>query len=86
MGKLSLRRAMTSWPQAIATGLTVTVAVADNAPASVINTATVAGGGEVNTANNSDDDPTTIEPGQPNQPPVNVLPATYSGVEDTHAS
>ena len=40
--------------------LTVTVAVANNAPANVNNTATVAGGGELNTANNSATDPTTI--------------------------
>ena len=45
--------------------LTLTVAVADDAPANVVNTATVSGGGETNTANNSDDDPTTIEPGHP---------------------
>ena len=63
--------------------LTLIVAVADDAPANVVNTATVSGGGETNTANNSDDDPTTIEPGQPNLPPVNVLPATFAGVEDT---
>src|SRR5262245_17264271 len=63
--------------------LIVTVAVADDAPASVTNTATVSGGGEVNTENNSDDDPTTIDPGQPNQPPVNSLPPAFAGVEDT---
>src|SRR5207302_1646534 len=40
--------------------LTITVSVAGNAPASVTNTATVAGGGEVNTANDSASDPTTI--------------------------
>src|SRR5262249_29565314 len=38
----------------------VTVSVASNAPASVTNTATVAGGGEVNTANNSATDVTAI--------------------------
>jgi hypothetical protein len=41
---------------------TLTVSVANNAPASIINTATVAGGGEVNTANDSASDPTTITP------------------------
>ena len=40
--------------------LTLIVSVADDAPASVINTATVAGGGEVNTANDTASDPTTI--------------------------
>src|SRR5207244_137299 len=39
--------------------LTFTVNVASNAPASVTNTATVAGGGELNTANDSASDPTT---------------------------
>jgi len=40
--------------------LTITVSVANSAPASVTNTATVAGGGEINTANNSSSDATTI--------------------------
>src|SRR5207249_6798380 len=40
--------------------ITLTVTVANNAPASVTNSVTVSGGGEVNTANNSDSDPTTI--------------------------
>ena len=40
--------------------LTLTVSVAANAPASVTNTATVAGGGEVNTANDSASDVTAI--------------------------
>lgn len=40
--------------------LTVIVSVANNAPPSVTNTATVAGGGEVNTANDSAGDTTTI--------------------------
>jgi uncharacterized repeat protein (TIGR01451 family) len=43
-------------------GLTLTVAVAADAPASVTNTATVSGGGELNTANDSASDPTTINP------------------------
>jgi hypothetical protein len=41
--------------------ITLTVNVANNAPASVTNTATVAGGGESNTANNTANDVTTIE-------------------------
>ncbi|HVC93509.1 MAG TPA: DNRLRE domain-containing protein, partial [Pirellulales bacterium] len=40
--------------------LTLTVSVANNAPASVINTAQVAGGGELNTTNDTASDPTTI--------------------------
>jgi uncharacterized repeat protein (TIGR01451 family) len=40
--------------------LTVTVSIAANAPASVTNTATVAGGGEINTANDSASDVTDI--------------------------
>ena len=40
--------------------ITVTVSVATNAPAGVTNTATVSGGGESNTANDTASDPTTI--------------------------
>jgi uncharacterized repeat protein (TIGR01451 family) len=40
--------------------LTITVRVANNAPATVTNTATVAGGGEINTANDTANDVTTI--------------------------
>lgn len=40
--------------------VTVTVSVAGDAPASVTNVATVSGGGETNTANNTASDPTTI--------------------------
>src|SRR6185369_1791361 len=40
--------------------VTVTVTVASTAPASVTNQATVSGGGETNTANNSASDPTAI--------------------------
>ena len=42
--------------------ITVTVTVASNAPASVTNTATVSGGGEINVANDTATDPTTIDP------------------------
>ena len=42
--------------------LTITADVAANAAASLTNTATVSGGGETNTANNSADDATTIAP------------------------
>ena len=40
--------------------ITLTVNVAANAPSLVTNTATVSGGGEVNVANNTANDPTTI--------------------------
>ncbi|MCU1260338.1 MAG: hypothetical protein JWO80_3223 [Bryobacterales bacterium] len=51
----------TSYP-----AITLTVSVASNAPATVTNTATVAGGGETNTANDTASDPTTISvPGVP---------------------
>ena len=40
--------------------ITLTVNVASNAPSSVTNSATVSGGGEVNTANDIANDPTTI--------------------------
>jgi uncharacterized repeat protein (TIGR01451 family) len=40
--------------------ISLTVNVANPAPLNVVNTATVAGGGEVNTANNTASDPTTI--------------------------
>jgi hypothetical protein len=43
--------------------LTVTVDVAGNAPASVTNTATVSGGGEINTPIHTATDPTTINGG-----------------------
>src|SRR5262249_14709352 len=42
--------------------LTVTVSVSLTAPASVVNTAQVAGGGETNTANDTANDNTTIVP------------------------
>lgn len=42
--------------------LTITVSVANNIAPTVINTVTVAGGGEVNTANNTATDPTTSIP------------------------
>ena len=45
--------------------VTVTVTVASTAPASVTNQATVSGGGETNTANDTASDPTAITPGCP---------------------
>jgi uncharacterized repeat protein (TIGR01451 family) len=49
--------AFSSYPQ-----ITVTVDVPLGAPANVINTATVSGGGEINTANDVTQDPTVILP------------------------
>ncbi len=45
--------------------ITLTVSVAGTAPASVTNTATVSGGGETNTANDTASDPTVIAPTSP---------------------
>src|SRR2546423_88485 len=42
--------------------ITVTVDVATSAPTSVSNSATVSGGGEMNTANDTATDPTVISP------------------------
>src|SRR5256885_387926 len=42
--------------------ITLTVDVATSAPASVTNSATVSGGGDTNTANDTATDPTTISP------------------------
>ena len=47
-------------PGASYPAVTITVNVAANAPASVANTATISGGGDVNTANNTATDVTTI--------------------------
>jgi hypothetical protein len=49
-------------PGASYPAITLTVNVANDAPASVINTASVAGGGEVDTTNNTASDLTSIEP------------------------
>ena len=43
--------------------ITLTVDVAANAPSSVTNTATVSGGGETDTSNNTASDPTHVSPG-----------------------
>ena len=59
--------------------LTVTVSVASNAPASVTNTATVAGGGESNTANDTASDPTTINGAAPSAELVSSSISDQSG-------
>ncbi len=55
--------------------IALTVNVASNAPASVLNKVTVSGGGEVNTANDSYSDPTTIGAGVPDL----TVSKTHSG-------
>ena len=52
--------------------ITLTVNVAANAPPSVTNTASVSGGGETNTGNDTASDPTTIGAGGSNHAPVGV--------------
>src|SRR5204862_371931 len=54
--------------------ITVTVDVANNAAASVTNTANVSGGGQTNTANDSATDPTTV-----NQLPDLTIAKSHSG-------
>ena len=57
--------------------ITVTVTVALTAPASLTNVASVSGGGETNTGNNSASDPTTINPPSPG-PDLTIL-KSHSG-------
>jgi uncharacterized repeat protein (TIGR01451 family) len=54
--------------------ITVTVNVANNAPASVTNSVSVSGGGQTNTANDTATDPTTI-----NQLPDMTITKSHSG-------
>src|SRR5262249_24817600 len=49
-------------PNASYPDITIQVNVPNDAPASVTNTATVSGGGELNTSNDTATDPTTINP------------------------
>jgi len=56
--------------------ITLTVSVAGNAPSGVTNTATVSGGGETNTANDTASDPTTVVP--PSTPDLTVV-KTHAG-------
>src|SRR5207247_8502394 len=53
---------------------TLTVNVANNAAASITNTATVSGGGEINTSNDTANDVTTIDP----QPDLTLI-KSHSG-------
>jgi uncharacterized repeat protein (TIGR01451 family) len=61
--------------------ITVTVAVDPNAPASVTNQATVSGGGETNTANDTAFDPTTVT-----EAPINAAGAALAPVVVGEAS
>jgi uncharacterized repeat protein (TIGR01451 family) len=54
--------------------ITITVTVANNAPASVTNSVSVSGGGQTNTANDTASDPTTI-----NQLPDMTITKSHSG-------
>ena len=74
LGSLSCNRTDALGASASYAPVTVTVNVAANAPASVTNNATVSGGGELNTANDSASDPTTIGNG-----PDLIVTKTHSG-------
>lgn len=67
--------------------ITLTVTVAANAPSSVTNSATVSGGGETNSMNNSASDPTTIAPSNGGSGPVSLSasPSAGSGLTQTFA-
>ena len=60
LGTLTCTRADVLAPAGSYPAITVTVNVAANAPTSVTNTAAVSGGGELNTANDTVNDPTNI--------------------------
>jgi uncharacterized repeat protein (TIGR01451 family) len=60
LGTLTCTRADALAANSSYPAITLTVNVAANAPSSVTNSATVSGGGEVNVANNTANDPTTI--------------------------
>jgi len=63
----------------------VVVAVDPPAPASRTNTATVAGGGGVNPANDSGDDPTTVTPPQVGAPKVTIPAPGFTFANQTRA-
>src|SRR6202022_115172 len=64
--------------------ITVTVSVATNAPGSVTNTATVSGGGETNTSNNTASDNTTI--GTATQTGIRLIQSNVNGNESGTAN
>ncbi|MEO8680596.1 MAG: FG-GAP-like repeat-containing protein [Vicinamibacterales bacterium] len=59
--------------------LTLTVNVASNAPTSVTNTATVSGGNEINTGNDTASDPTTVTPATNPTAGANHAPIAVAG-------
>ena len=63
--------------------ITLTVSVSSSAAASITNQATVSGGNETNTSNNTASDPTTIDPGPPNVSLTKAVSPTGEQVADT---
>ncbi|HEX4946489.1 MAG TPA: hypothetical protein VFZ34_07505 [Blastocatellia bacterium] len=63
--------------------ITLTVNVSSSAAASITNQATVSGGNETNTANNTASDPTTINPGPPNVELTKAVSPTGLQAPDT---
>jgi uncharacterized repeat protein (TIGR01451 family) len=74
LGTLTCTRSNALLPGLSYPAITVTVNVANNAPASVTNTANVAGGGEIITTNDTATDPTTI-----NQLPDLTITKSHTG-------
>jgi len=60
LGTLTCTRTDVLAPASSYPAITLTVTVANNAAASVTNSATISGGGEINTANDTAADPTTV--------------------------
>ena len=60
LATLTCTRSSTRGPGLSFQAITLTVNVAANAPPTVTNSVTVSGGGEINTSNNTDTDPTTV--------------------------
>ena len=65
LGTLTCTTSVFLVPRASSAPITLTVNVATNAPATLTNTAMVSGGGEINTANDTAMDPTTVNPPSP---------------------
>jgi uncharacterized repeat protein (TIGR01451 family) len=62
--------------------LTSTANVASDAPATVVNTATVSGGGDGNSGNNTDDDSATVQGAPPVVTNVSIVPYSGAGPVD----
>jgi uncharacterized repeat protein (TIGR01451 family) len=78
LGTLTCTRSDVLAPSASYPPITLTVNVAPNAPANVINTATVSGGGETNTGNNTSTVTTPITPLLPDLTIVKVANGTFT--------